>query len=50
MQVVLDKPVKGFRTMDPVWVMGTMETFRSDSPWGGVGYRLKGVKVETFNP
>ena len=49
-QVVLDKPVKGFRTMDPVWVMGTMEIFRSDSPWGGVGYRLKGVKVETFKP
>ena len=49
-QVVLDKPVKGYRTMDAVWVNGTMEIFRSDSPWGAVGYRLKGVKVEAYKP
>ena len=47
-QVSVDKPVKGFRTMDAVWVSGTMEVFRSDSPWGAVGYRLKAVKVEAY--
>lgn len=49
-QVVLDKAVKGFRSMDPVWVQGTMELFRTDSPWGSVGYRLKAVKVEAYKP
>jgi hypothetical protein len=47
-QVQLAKPQKDLRTMDAVWVSGTLEIFRSDSPWGGVGYRLKAVKVEPY--
>ncbi len=47
-QVNLAKPQKDLRTMDAVHVSGTMQIFRSDSPWGAVGYRINAVKVEPY--
>jgi hypothetical protein len=47
-QVVLAKPVGGFRTMDAVWVNGSLEVERSDSPWGKTAYVLKALKVEAY--
>lgn len=44
--VVPAKPVcAGFNSMDAVWVNGSMEIDRSDSPWGKTAYRLKAAKV-----
>lgn len=45
--VVLDKPAK-IQMMDAVWVSGVLETTRSDTSMGSAGYRLKGMKVETY--
>jgi hypothetical protein len=46
--VLLAKPLSGFRTMDAVWVNGSMEIDRSDSPWGKTAYVLKALKVEAY--
>ena len=46
--VLLAKPVRGFRTMDAVWVNGTIEVDRSDSPWGKTAYVLKALKVVAY--
>ena len=42
------KPVKGFISMSPVWVNGTLKIDRSDSPWGKAAYVLRGAKVEAY--
>jgi hypothetical protein len=49
-QVNLPKPQKDLRTMDAVWVSGTIEVFRSDSPWGAAGYRITADKIEPYKP
>jgi uncharacterized protein len=49
-QVLLDKPLMGFHTMDSVWVYGVMEVERTDSPWGKTTYVVKAAKVEAYNP
>jgi hypothetical protein len=46
--VVLAKPVSGFNSMDAVWVNGSLEVERSDSPWGKTAYVLKALKVEAY--
>ena len=46
--VLLAKPVRGFHTMDAVWVNGSLEVDRSDSPWGKTAYLLKALKVEAY--
>jgi hypothetical protein len=46
--VVLPKPVSGFRTMDPVWVSGTLAARRGDSPWGASGYRMQAASVQAY--
>ena len=48
-QVDLATPKKDLRTMDAVWVSGTLEVFTSDSPWGAVGYRMKAVSIEPYS-
>lgn len=45
--VVLATP-KPLRTMDTVWVSGTMKTTRQDSPWGTSGYSMDGSTVEPY--
>jgi hypothetical protein len=36
------------RTMDPVWVTGTLSLHRADTPWGKSGYRLAVDKVVPY--
>jgi len=47
--VVLSKP-RTLRTMEAVWVRGTLRTKRQDSPWGTSGYGLDGFDVEPYTP
>ena len=50
-QIVLvrsEKPVKGFQSMDTVWVHGTLQAFRADSDMGVSGWRIDAVKVERY--
>lgn len=48
--VVLAKPAKGFRSMDAVWVSGSLRTARRDSSMGVSGYGMEGVAVERYAP
>jgi hypothetical protein len=42
------KPVKGFKTMDTVWVSGTLNTSRQDSMMGVSGYALESALVQRY--
>ena len=42
------QPPKGFRSMDTVWVNGTIKALRSDSAMGASSYRLEAVLVEPY--
>ncbi|MDO8377005.1 MAG: DUF3299 domain-containing protein [Aquabacterium sp.] len=46
--VVTAKPAAGYRSMDTVWVSGTLKATRSNSPMGASGYRLEGALVERY--
>jgi hypothetical protein len=46
--VRLAQPVKGFRTMDTVWVHGTLEVARGKSDMGASAYRIDARKVEAY--
>ncbi len=46
--VMSGKPVKGIRTMDAVWVTGTLNTKRGESSMGMSGYTMEGVTVERY--
>lgn len=46
--VVADRPVKGYRSMDTVWVNGRLQTFRQDSSMGVSSYRLQAAAVERY--
>lgn len=46
--VVPAKPAGGFRSMDTVWVSGTLKTTRNNSPMGTSGYRLASALVERY--
>lgn len=46
--VVAAKPVKGFVSMDVVWVSGVMKTARQDSAMGVSGYRLDASLVARY--
>lgn len=48
--VVLALPVRGFQTMDTVWVSGTLNARRHDSPLGRSGYRLDAIMVTRYVP
>lgn len=47
--VLASKPLKGIQTMDPVWVSGTLDIARSDSPLGTSGYRMTGEIVLPYS-
>jgi hypothetical protein len=47
LHVVAAKPAK-LRTMDPVWVNGTLSVQRADTPWGKAGYRLTLDRLEPY--
>ena len=42
------KPVKGFHSMETVWVVGTLKTERGDSSMGVSGYRIDAIAVERY--
>ena len=42
------KPLKGMRSMDAVWVHGTLSLVRADTPWGKAGYRLAVDKIAPY--
>ncbi|MCW5659138.1 MAG: DUF3299 domain-containing protein [Burkholderiaceae bacterium] len=46
--VVAAKPVKGFASMDTVWVSGVLKTARQDSSMGVSGYRLDASLVARY--
>ena len=41
-------PLKGWRTMDAVWVNGTLKATRSDSAMGASGYSIADPVVERY--
>ncbi|QBK04614.1 DUF3299 domain-containing protein [Hylemonella gracilis] len=46
--VVLDKPVPGVRSMDAVWVVGTLKTTRRGSDMGVSGYQLRATALAPY--
>jgi uncharacterized protein len=46
--VVPRNATKGFRSMDTVWVSGTIKAAKSDTAMGASGYRLDAVVVEAY--
>ena len=50
-QIVHVKPQqapKGFRSMDTVWISGTLKLLRSDTSMGASSYRMEAVLVEPY--
>ncbi len=43
-------PLKGWRSMDAVWVNGTLKAARSDSAMGASGYSIADPVVERYAP
>jgi hypothetical protein len=48
--VMPKSPVKQLKSMDAVWVRGTLHVTRTDSPMGTAGYRMEAVAVEKYVP
>jgi hypothetical protein len=46
--VVPEKPVTGMRTMDAMWVSGTLKLDRSETGMGVSGYRLRGEALAPY--
>lgn len=46
--VIADQPARGLRTMDTVWVSGTMKTIRQASIMGASGYQIDAVLIERY--
>ena len=42
------KPLQGFRSMDTVWVRGTLRVARTGSPMGTSGYRLEAALIDRY--
>ena len=41
-------PAKGFRSMDTVWITGTLSTLRTDSYMGAASYRIAATSVMPY--
>jgi hypothetical protein len=46
--VIPEKPVTGMRTMDAMWVSGTLKLDRSETGMGVSGYRLRGEALAPY--
>jgi uncharacterized protein len=46
--VLPKSPAKGLRSMDAVWISGTLALERTDSYMGVSGYRIEAVRVEPY--
>lgn len=42
-------PAKGLRSMDAVWITGTLATVRTDSYMGAASYRIEALSVAPYN-
>lgn len=42
------EPAKGLKSMDAVWIDGTLKTLRSDTFMGASGYRMEAVGFERY--
>ena len=47
--VLAKQPAKGLRSMDAVWITGTLSTTRTDSFMGAAGYRIEAVSVAPYS-
>ncbi len=47
--VLAKVPAKGLRSMDAVWITGTLQTVRTDSFMGAAGYRIDAVAVAAYS-
>lgn len=47
--VLLDKPVKRFRSMDTVWITGALSATKTDSHMGVAGYRMDARLVTPYS-
>lgn len=46
--VILKKPVEGLKTMDALWVSGTLSLQHGDSSLGIYGYRMSGERLDAY--
>ena len=46
--VLPKSPAKGFRSMDAVWITGTLTAGRTDSYMGAAGYRIEATAVAPY--
>ena len=46
--VISNKPLRGLRSMESVWVQGRLQVFRGDSVMGVSGYRVESPAVELY--
>jgi hypothetical protein len=46
--VVAANPLKKAQSMDAVWVSGTLDIARAESPWGASGYKLKADVIAPY--
>jgi hypothetical protein len=46
--VIPDKPVSGMKTMDAMWVSGTLKLDRAETAMGVSGYRLRGEVLAAY--
>jgi len=46
--VKTDKPAKGLRMMDAIWLSGRIRSFRSDTAMGVSGYRMEAAGIEPY--
>lgn len=46
--VLMKTPAKGVRSMDPVWISGTVSALRTDTAMGTSGYRIEALAVEPY--
>ena len=46
--VKTSSPTKGVKSMDAVWIEGTLKTLRTDSFMGASSYRMSAMKVEPY--
>lgn len=46
--VFLKQPIKGYKSMDTVWVHGAIEVKRDQSYMGNSGYRIEATAVERY--
>jgi hypothetical protein len=47
--VLPKSPAKGLRSMDAVWITGTLTTGRTDSYMGAASYRIEAVAVAPYS-